>query len=78
MRRWLWLTAGLAGSAVVAYGAALIVELIAVAVGSAPLGLVGETTPTQPWVTPAVVVAALATFISGAWLSVRRFRRTHP
>lgn len=46
-------------------------------VGStATLGLEGASAPTQPWMTPTVLAAGLATFGAGAWHSGRRFRRT--
>lgn len=75
MSRWIWLVAGLTGAAVVAYGVAFAVGILAVVLGAAPLGLAGESTPTQPWVPPTVVVAAITTFTCGAVLSARRFRR---
>ncbi len=74
MSRWVWLVATLAGAAVVAYGVAFAVGIVAVVMGAAPLGLAGESTPTQPWVPPTVIVAASATFVAGARLAVRRFR----
>lgn len=78
MIRSIWLVVGLVGAALLAYVVAYAVLLVAVFVGAAPLGLAGESTPTQPWVGPAAVVAAVATLITVARVSIRRFRRTRP
>lgn len=78
--RWLLLVVGLAASAAAGYLAALVAILGAVAVGAAPLGLVGESTPQQPWVTPVAVVAGLVVLGLGVRLYIRMFvrRRRHP
>ncbi len=68
------LAVGLAASAAAGYLAALAATLVAIVLGAAPLGLAGESTPRQPWVTPVVVGAGLLVFGLGVWLSVRAFR----
>ena len=73
--RCLVLAAGLAASAAAGYLAALVSTLVAVILGAAPSGLVGESTPRQPWVTPVVVAVGLSVFGLGVWLSVKAFRR---
>jgi len=73
--RWLVLSAGLAASAAGGYLTALVVTFAAIVAGAAPLGLVGETTPQQPWVTPVAVGAGLVVLGLGAHRSVAMFRR---
>lgn len=74
MTRWVRLVVGLVVTVVTAGVVALFVGLVAVLFGAAPLGLAGESTPTQPWVPPLVVLAAVLTLAVGAVRSVRRFR----
>lgn len=73
--RWLALSAGLLVSAAIGCLTFLVVTIGAILAGAAPLGLEGETTPRQLWVTPVSLAVGLITFGFGVRLSVAVFRR---